>query len=125
MENILIYAGSVLPLLWGLSHLFPTKTIVKGFGDISEDNRKIITMEWIIEGLALIFVGVLVTVITIVDPDNTISKAVYIISSCFLVVLAVVSLFTGFKINFFVFKLCPVIFTSSAVLISAGWLMMS
>lgn len=124
MARILIYVGSMLPLLWGISHLFPTSSVVKGFGDISEDNKNIITMEWIIEGLALIFVGVLVAVVTIVDPGNTISKVVYIISSCFLVVLAVVSLFTGFRINFIPFKLCPVIFTSSAVLISAGWLLM-
>jgi hypothetical protein len=122
MAKILIYLGAVLPLLWGISHLFPTKSIVKGFGDIGEDNKNIITMEWIVEGIALIFVGALVAVVTFIDPGSTISKAIYITVSCFLVVLAVVSLFTGFRINFILFKLCPVIFTSSAVLISVGWL---
>lgn len=122
MAKILIYIGCVLPLLWGISHLFPTKSVVKGFGDISEDNKNIITMEWIIEGLALIFVGVLVAVVTFIDPESMVSKATYIIASCFLLVLAVVSLFTGFRVNFIIFKFCPVIFTSSAVLITAGWL---
>jgi len=122
MAKILIYVGSALPLLWGVSHLFPTNSVVKGFGEISEDNKNIITMEWIVEGIALIFVGVLVAVVTFVDPGSTISKSVYITVSCFLLVLAVVSFFTGFKINFIPFKLCPVIFTTSAVLISAGWM---
>lgn len=122
MAIILIYVGSVLPLLWGISHLFPTKSVVKGFGEISEDNKNIITMEWIIEGIALIFVGVLVAVVTFIDPGSIISKAIYITVSCFLLVLAVVSLFTGFRVNFIVFKFCPVIFTCSAVLISVGWM---
>ena len=44
-NQILLYIGSVLPMLWGISHLFPTKNVVKGFGDISLDNQRIITME--------------------------------------------------------------------------------
>ena len=59
-SQILIYIGAALPFLWGVSHLFPTKSIIRGFGDISSDNRKIIAMEWIIEGVALIFIGFLV-----------------------------------------------------------------
>ena len=43
----LIYIGSALPIIWGLAHLFPTKSIIKGFGKISFDNRNIIAMEWI------------------------------------------------------------------------------
>ena len=120
MAKSLIYVGAILPLLWGISHLFPTKSIVKGFGDISEDSKNIITMEWINEGIALIFVGVLVGVVTYIDPGNTVSLAIYITVSCFLLVLAGVSLFTGFRINFLAFKLCPVIFTSSAILILVG-----
>jgi hypothetical protein len=36
------------------------------------------------------------------------------------VALALVSLFTGFKVHFLPFKLCPVIFTVSAALILLG-----
>jgi hypothetical protein len=32
----------------------------------------------------------------------------------------VVSLFTGFKVNFLPFKLCPVVFTTASVLIVVG-----
>ena len=43
-----LYVGAGLTALWGIAHLVPTKSVVDGFGDISEDNRHIITMEWIV-----------------------------------------------------------------------------
>ena len=121
MGEILIYAGAALPFFWGVSHLFPTKSVIRDFGNISADNRNIIAMEWITEGIALIFVGVLVAIVTAIDPKNITSTAVYLASSACLVVLAGVSFFTGFKINFLPFRLCPIIFTSSAILITIGW----
>lgn len=41
-------------------------------------------------------------------------------SAVALVVLAIVSLFSGFKVNFLPYKLCPAIFGALAVLIIAG-----
>jgi hypothetical protein len=120
MSQILLFLGAALTALWGISHLFPTRSVVKDFGDISADNKQIITMEWIVEGVALIFIGLLVITVTIIDPSGTVSRAVYLLSSGGLVALAVVSLFTGFKVDFLPFKLCPVIFTISALLILIG-----
>jgi len=119
-DQILLYIGSALTVFWGIAHLFPTKSVVQGFGDISLDNKRIITMEWIIEGIALIFIGVLVGAVTVVDATNMVSTVVYSISICGLLILALVSLFTGFRIRFLPFRLCPFIFTASAVLISIG-----
>ena len=65
-NQILVYIGAGFVGFWGIAHLFPTKNVVADFGDISEDNRNIITMEWIVEGMALIFIGALV--ITSVAP---------------------------------------------------------
>ena len=120
---LLLYLGAALTTLWGISHLFPTHSVVKGFGTISADNQRIITMEWIVEGVALIFIGALIAIVTIIDPINSVAKAVYILSVIGLLVLALVSLFTGFKIKFLPFKLCPVIFTVSAILIVLGGLL--
>ena len=119
--ELLIYAGSTMPFLWGVAHLFPTKSVVQGFGEISTDNKNIITMEWITEGVALIFIGTIVATVTVIEPRTTVSSFIYLASSGCLVVLAFVSLFTGFKISFLPFKLCPLIFASSAILISLGW----
>jgi hypothetical protein len=110
MNLILLYLGSGLTVMWGVAHLFPTKSV------------GIITMEWIIEGLALIFIGVLVATVTVIDPSNVVSTAIYFISVMMLLVMALLSLFTGFKVSFLPFKLCPFIFTTSAVLILIGGL---
>lgn len=123
VDLVLLYLGAAFTALWGISHLLPTRSVVKGFSTISVDNQRIITMEWIVEGVSLIFIGVLVAMVTIIDPANYVSKAVYLLSAIGLLVLALVSLFTGVKIKFLPFRLCPVIFTVSAVLIVIGGLL--
>jgi len=119
--ELLIYIGSAMPILWGVAHLFPTRSVVSGFGNISVDNRNIIAMEWVTEGVALIFLGTIVAAVTAIEPRAAVSSAVYLASSGCLVVLAIVSLFTGFRIAFLPFRLCPLIFLSSTVLITLGW----
>jgi hypothetical protein len=120
IDLVMLYLGAALTAVWGVAHLFPTGSVVKGFGTISVDNQHIITMEWIVEGVLLIFIGALVATVISIDPLSTVSKAVFSLSAIGLFVLALVSLFTGFKVNFLPFKLCPFIFTASALLILAG-----
>jgi hypothetical protein len=120
MQNILISLGAGFCVFWGIAHLIPTRDVVAGFGEISEDNRQIITMEWIVEGISLIFIGSLVAVVTFIDAEAAVSGAVYIVSALGLLALALVSLFTGFKVKFLPFRLCPIIFSLSAVLFLVG-----
>ena len=120
VNQVLLYLGSAFLLLWGISHLFPTRSVVKGFGDISVDNKRIITMEWIIEGVSLIFIAALVSSVTYINYTNVISQTIYWISFVMLNALSVISLLTGFKVNFLPFRLCPVIFTTSSILILLG-----
>ena len=120
LAQVLLYLGSAFLLFWGISHLFPTGGVVRGFGDISLDNKRIITMEWINEGATLIFIAAVVAMATFADYTNPISKLVYWISFLMLNALSVISLFTGFKVKYLPFKLCPVIFTSASLLILVG-----
>ena len=120
LNQVLFYSGSAFISFWGIAHLFPTKSVVSGFGEISVDNKRIITMEWIIEGIALIFIGSIVAIVTAIDYTSSISLVIYLSSVVVLIVLAFVSFLTGFKISFLPFKLCPVIFITSAVLIILG-----
>ncbi len=120
INQITLYTGAALLIFWGIAHLFPTANVVRNFGEISKDNKNIITMEWIIEGIALVFIGVLVVTVTFIDPINLVSKAVYWLAFGTLNVLSIISLFTGFKVNFIPFKLCPVIFTGASFLILWG-----
>jgi hypothetical protein len=123
VNQILLYLGALFTFAWGVAHLFSTKSVVKGFGDISQDNKRIITMEWIVEGLSLIFIGTIVAVVTILDRNSTLSRSIYWICFAELNLLSIVSLFTGFKVNFLPFKLCPIIFTGSSILIGWGGLL--
>jgi hypothetical protein len=120
---VCLYLGAVLAGMWGIAHLIPTSSVVGGFGAISEDNQRIITMEWIVEGVSLIFIGSVVAAAALVDPIGSGSRAVYLISVIGLLILAVVSLFTGFKVRFLPFRLCPFIFMASALLVVIGGLL--
>ena len=118
---ILLFIGAIALTFWGVSHLIFTKGVVKDFGDISKDNKLIITMEWIMEGLLMIFIGQLVLVITLIGgANNVLSMYVYWLCSIMLIIMAVVSLMTGARVNFPPYRLCPVIFTAAAVLIIIG-----
>jgi hypothetical protein len=110
-------------MIWGVAHLFPTKSVVDGFGEITIDNKRIITMEWIIEGVFLIFIGLLCAGVTFLNLPSIISNYVFILSSVTLFMLAIISLFTGFRVNFLPYKLCPIIFSLSAILIIIGTLL--
>lgn len=120
INQILLYTASALLIFWGIAHLVPTKNVVRDFGDITVDNKRIITMEWLIEGFTLIFIGVVVFVVTYIDHSHEVSKAVFRLSFLMLSALTVISVFTGAKINFLPFKLCPVIFIVASILIILG-----
>ncbi len=121
--HALLYAAAALTGLWGIAHLFATRGVVAGFGELTADNRRIITMEWIVEGVALVSLASLVAAVTAVAAAAAASSAAYAVAIATLLVLALVSLATGFRIAFLPFRLCPFIFTLSAVLIALGaWL---
>jgi len=122
MQTVFFFLSGALTIIWGIAHLFPTKNVVKSFGDISTDNKRIITMEWIIEGISLIFIGVLTILIVITDSHSNLSRYIYMTFIVMLVTLSIVSFFTGFRVKFLPYKLCPVIFLTSAILILLGLL---
>ena len=116
----LFYTASVFLIIWGIAHLFPTLSVVHGFGDISQDNKRIITMEWIIEGVTLIFTGLLIGVLTILNPDNKTSSLLFILIVVFLILLAIISFLTGFRVKFLPYKLCPFVLMAAAIMIMIG-----
>jgi hypothetical protein len=68
----------------------------------------------------LISVAAFASAVTAIDSRATTSTAVYAVAVATLLALAFVSLFTGFRIAFLPFRLCPIIFTVSAVLVAIG-----
>ncbi len=67
--RILFVISGLLNIFWGISHLFPSGNVARGFGSISLDNTRIILMEWINEGFTLIFIGLLVNTVRFVGTD--------------------------------------------------------
>jgi hypothetical protein len=121
IKKVLIITGGSLNILWGTAHLFPTISVVNGFGKISQDNKLIILMEWVNEGLTLIFIGTLVIMVTIIgDHKSKVVKSVYILVFLMLMAMSILSFFTGFNIDFLPFRLCPLIFSVSGILIFQG-----
>ncbi|MDH3460350.1 MAG: hypothetical protein OEM00_05110 [Burkholderiaceae bacterium] len=80
-------------------------------------------MEWIVEGVAHISTSAFVAVATAIQPGAMVSFAVYAVAIATIIVLAAVSVFTGFRVVLLHFRLCPFIFGVSAALIACGaWL---
>jgi hypothetical protein len=120
MNEAFLFVAAGLTGVWGLAHLGATKGVVAGFGDISVDNRRVITMEWITEGVALLSVAALVAVVTAIDRTSNVASGAFAVAIATLAVLAVVSLFTGSRVRFLPYRLCPPIFALSAALIALG-----
>ena len=121
MNQVMLFLGSGIIALWGIAHLANTKGVLNSFGAISPDTRRVVAMEWIMEGLTLNFIAGLVIIVTIVAAtQGSASLIVYRLSAGMLIVMAVVSLFTGARVSFWAYKLCPVIFGSAALLFLFG-----
>ena len=121
LNLILLYVGSGVIFLWGIGHIIPTRSVVKDFGEISKDNRLIIIMEWIAEGLTLCFIGILVAIVTLFGGlDNEVTHIVIRASAVMLAVLAFVSSTTGARTSILPMKLCPLIKSGVALLFVLG-----
>jgi hypothetical protein len=121
MGNLLLYIGSAVIIVWGIAHIVPTRSVVNGFGSILPDNRRIITMEWVAEGLTLCFIGLLVLLITLLaQAESLASDIVYRVSGIMLLVMAGWTLATGARTLIIPIRICPVVKTIVATLFIVG-----
>jgi hypothetical protein len=121
ISDILLYVGAGVITLWGIAHIIPTKSVVNGFGQISQDNKRIITMEWIAEGLALCFIGLLVLFVTLWGgSQNEASAIVYRTCAAMLVVMAILTASTGARTSILPIKICPAVKIAVAILFFLG-----
>jgi len=117
MDQVLAYLAAAIVLMWGVSHIIPTRNVVAGFGEIGEDNRHIITMEWVAEGLSFVFVAVLIAAFTASAVEAAASALAYRVSAGFLVVVGIWTAMTGARTGVIWFKMCPVVMSVSATLL--------
>lgn len=115
--------GSGLITLWGIAHIVPTKKVIGGLGKLSEDARRIFTMTWVTEGLTLVFIGVQVGILVLVfGGDSYTVFWVARICAVMLVVLAVLTGFTGARTKIVPMKICPFVKLLAAVMLLIGTL---
>lgn len=115
--------GCGLICVWGIIHLIPTGSIVKGFGNISPDSRRIITMTWVADGLILIFAGLQVGILTLAFGGDSFTVLwVARLWAVMLVVLAVWTGLTGARTKIVPMKVCPFVKLLVGVLFFVGTL---
>jgi hypothetical protein len=76
LMDVLLDVAAAMIGVWGVAHLFATRGVVTGFGELTPDNRRIITMEWTVEGVTLVSLGMLVALVTVVDATSAACSAV-------------------------------------------------
>ena len=119
--EILVYAAAGLVAVWGIAHLVPTRAVVAGFGSISLDNRRVLTMEWVAEGVTMLFAGALVAAVTLsAGADDSAAVLVYRLTAALLAAVAVLTALTGARTPVAWFKACPVVMAAVVALLLVG-----
>lgn len=122
MNTIMLVIAATISILWGIGHIVPTRGIVDGFGGLSQDNRRILIMEWIAEGMTLIFIGILIGAVSLWANDGQTSRLVLRLSAGMLIAMAVLSAFTGARTTILPMRLCPIVKSVAAILVLLGTL---
>ena len=115
--RVLLFLGASLITLWGIAHLFPTKRIVAGFGSLTADNRRVLTMEWLAEGFFLITLGLLplLTLWLHGAQDPALMTLVRALAAV-LALLAVASFSTLWRTSVLPNRICPWVKSAVALL---------
>jgi hypothetical protein len=121
LDSILLYLGAAILFIWGIAHIIPTPSIVAGFGPLSEDNRINITMEWVAEGLALAFVGVLAALVTAIGgAGDPVGRTVVWAVVAFCIVMGGWTFIAGRRSSILPIRLCPLVLAVAAGLMALG-----
>jgi hypothetical protein len=121
VKDILLYGGAGIIAFWGLSHAAAIRGVQASFGPVSGDGMKIITMEWLAEGLTLCFVGVLVILTRVFGTGaGRLASVVYYACAGMLLVLAALSALTGMRTKIITMRMCPFVKTGVAAMFIFG-----
>ena len=117
MTSVLAYVAAALVALWGVAHAIPTRQVVAGFAPIEPDNRRIVIQEWLAEASTMWGLAAIVVAATLAGSETSVAAWVYRAGAGLLLGLAVLTAATGARTAVIWFKICPVLLTTSAVLL--------
>jgi hypothetical protein len=113
----LAYVAAAVVAIWGLAHVIPTRQVRAGFGSISEDNGRIITQEWLAEGITMWGIAAFVIAATAVNGAGDIRAWVYRVAAGLLIAIGVLTVMTGARTRVVWFKICPLVMATGAALL--------
>ena len=117
-REVLGYLASAVLIGWGTAHLAPTRAVAASFGEITPDNRRILIMEWIAEGITHISLGTLIILITAIEGvSNPATQLVYRVVAAVLLALAALTAATGSRTPVIWFRICPFVLSGVAALL--------
>jgi len=115
------YLAAGVLIAWGTAHLAPTRAVAASFGDITHDNRRILIMEWVAEGITHISLGALIVLITAIEGvGDSATHLTYRFVAAVLVVLAALTALTGSRTPVVWFRVCPFVLSAAAALLVAA-----
>lgn len=118
---VLGYLASAVLIGWGTAHLAPTRAVAASFGEITRDNRRILIMEWIAEGITHISLGTLIVLITAIEGvGDPATHLAYRFVAAVLLVLAALTAVTGSRTPVVWFRVCPFVLSGAAALLVAA-----
>jgi len=120
MSTTLAYVAAAVVAIWGLAHVIPTRQVVAGFGAISADSRRIITQEWLAEGLAMWGIAAFVISATAAAGSGDLRAWVYRVAAALLVTVGALTAATGARTTVVWFKICPAVMAVAAGLLLAA-----
>jgi hypothetical protein len=105
---ILQVAGILVLLVWGIAHIVPVRSIVRGFGEISADNRRIVVGTWLFEAMGLLFVAALMGLVTCFGLfGGKLERILAMACGGFLLASALLGAFTKVRMKPLPMRLCP------------------
>jgi hypothetical protein len=119
VRDTIAYVAAALIAAWGIAHAAPTRQVIDGFQPTSRDNTRVITQEWLAEALTMWGLAAITIAATAAGPPTT-ADWVYRIGAALLVAIAAHTTLTGARTHVIWFKVCPVVLTTSAVLLVAA-----
>lgn len=123
MGTAMAYIAAAVIAVWGVAHVIPTRRVVDGFGAIGPDSRRIITQEWLAEGIMMWGIAAVVIAATAVPGTGDIRAWVYRVAAALLVAVGVLTALTGARTQVVWFKICPAVMGVSAALLlgASAW----
>jgi hypothetical protein len=117
MGTVLAYVAAAVVAVWGVAHLIPTRQVVAGFGAISSDNNRIITQEWLAEGIMMCGIAAFVSAVTVATRASDVRASVYGVAAGLLVAIGILTALTGARTRIVWFRVCPLVMAVGAALL--------